>query len=488
MKWIRWASAGAVVCATTLCAYGQSFNVIITYDQFTTGYYASGFVQGLDGNLYGTTEVGGNAQNQNGSFYRTTTAGDFTILYDFTGGLGAEGPLVGATLVLATDGNYYGTSEVGGAYGWGTIFKITSDGQLTMLHSFCAEPNCVDGSEPYAGLVEGTDGNFYGTTYNGGAYSNGLCSGGFAGCGTIFKISSNGTFTTLYSFCAQPSCIDGANPEDGLVQGFDGSFYGVTVGGGDHDSGTIFRINSGGELITFYQFCSQSNCNDGKNPSSGLIQTENGNFYGVTYGGGDNGRGLLYKFTPRHRLSPVYRFCHEARCADGSHPSGTLLLGTDGNLYGTTSIGGSRNQGTLFQVTPAGVHAVLHNFCSSYNCADGQQPFEAPLIQATDGSFYGTTPYGGNQYAGVAFSLNLGFDTFIRTLPGSGKVGSSVTILGTDLSGATAVTFDGIAATFTVVSATQIGATVPSGAKSGTVQVTTPGGTLTSNAVFRVLP
>src|ERR1019366_8681017 len=190
----------------------------------------------------------------------------FTTLVNFAGANGAHPQ---ASLIQGTDGNFYGTTEAGGTSGncsggCGTVFKITAGGTLTTLHSF----DGTDGAYPSAGLVQATDGNFYGTTEGGGASGN--CSGG---CGTVFKITPGGTLTTLYSF----NSSDGDRPSAGLVQASDGNFYGTTYYGGTSNNcggyacGTVFKISPGGTLTTLYSFCAQTGCPDGASPHAGLV-------------------------------------------------------------------------------------------------------------------------------------------------------------------------------------------------------------------------
>ena len=215
-----------------------------------------------------------------------------TTLHSFAGGDGAS-PLF-AGLVQATDGNFYGTTVAGGAYNSGTVFKISFSGTLTTLHSF----NGADGAASYAGLVQATDGNFYGTTIAGGASNT----------GTVFKITPSGTLTTLYSFCSQANCADGTNPRAGLVQAIDGNFYGTTFGGGANDEGTVFKITPSGGLTTLYSFCGQANCADGQHPLAGLIQATDGNFYGTTWYGGANDEGTIFKIPPSGALTTLHSF------------------------------------------------------------------------------------------------------------------------------------------------------------------------------------
>jgi uncharacterized repeat protein (TIGR03803 family) len=309
----------------------------------------------------------------------------FTTLYSFDGTDGRDP----AGVIQGTDGNFYGMTSHGGYLycqdGCGTIFKVTPGGTLTTLHLFCAQTNCSDGRSPSpsAGLIQAIDGNFYGTTEYGGPN----------GYGTVFRITPGGTLTTLYSFCAPSSCPDGAVPTAGLIQATDGNFYGTTPAGGAY-LGTVFRITPEGTLTTLHTFC-QTDCADGYNPSAGLIQAIDGNFYGTTEHAGAHGGGTVFKITPAGTLTTLYSFCAQKGCADGSSPSAALIQATDGNFYGTTSAGGSSSNcqggcGTLFEITSTGTLGTLHSFDNTY----GRWP--AGLVQATDGSFYGTTGYGGS--------------------------------------------------------------------------------------------
>jgi len=348
-----------------------------------------------------------------------------TTLVGFDGTNGLD-PL--GTLVQGSDGNFYGTTIDGGAnfacseVGCGTVFKMTPTGTLTTLYNFCAQPNCTDGAMPQAGLVQGTDGNFYGTTTEGGPHSAHYC--GSFGCGTVFKITPTGTLTTLYSFCAETNCADGAVPYAALVQGTDGNFYGTTAMGGvncvsEGGCGTVFKITSTGTLTTLYSFCTQTNCPDGIEPEGTLVQGRDGDFYGTTLIGGNSTCtsflfgstcGTVFKITPTGTLTTLYRFCTQAGCTDGSNPQAGLVQATDGNFYGTTVVGGANcvaygGCGTVFKITAAGAYTTLSSFCVQYNCTDGENPFGG-LVQASDGNFYGTTTYGGiNPNNGTVFRI-----------------------------------------------------------------------------------
>jgi len=446
----------------------QTFTTLQSFDSTDGANPEAGLVQGVDGNLYGTTQQGG--ANGAGTVFEITPSGTLTTLYSFCSiGVCTDGDAPYAGLAQATNGNLYGTTTAGGTHGAGTVFKITSRGVLTTLYSFCSASACTDGKKPTAGLVQAANGDFYGTTEIEGA----------KGDGTIFKITPSGTLTVLYTFCSQPDCADGEGAS-GLVLATNGDFYGTTEGGGANGDGTVFKITAAGALTTLHSFDSA----DGADPLAGLVQAANGDFYGTTYIGGANGEGTVYKITPGGTLTTLYSFCSQSGCPDGANPYAGLIQATDGNFYGTTYAGGANFYGTVFKITPGGTLTTLHSF----DDADGEETL-AGLVQATNGILYGATYAGGADFNGTVFSLSVaGLGPFAETLPTSGKVGTSVKILGNNLTGTTSVTFNGTAATFTVVSGSEITTTVPTGATSGTVEVTTSSGTLKSNTKFRVTP
>jgi uncharacterized repeat protein (TIGR03803 family) len=317
-----------------------------------------------------------------------------TTLYNFCSQPNcADGAAVDfAALAQATDGNFYGTTYAGGANDGGTVFKITPAGTFTTLYSFCSQTNCTDGYRPKAGLVQATDGNFYGTTSHGGV----KCSDR-SGCGTVFKITPSGTLTTLHSFTGS---VDGVHPSAELVQATDGNLYGTTEGEPGTSDGTVFKITPSGTLTTVYSFCSQKDCADGRSPDAKLVQASDGNFYGTTSLGGANIAGTVFKITPSGTLTTLYSFCSRANCADGYWPLAALVQATDGNLYGTTSEGGANLAGTVFKITLTGAFTTLHSF----GIADGRSPL-AELVQASDGNLYGTTCEGGANLAGTVFKI-----------------------------------------------------------------------------------
>ena len=243
--------------------------------------------------------------------------------------------------LLEADGVLYGTASNGGAGAEGAAFRVTRAGALTTVYSFCTEIDCRDGAVPEAGLLQAADRNFYGTTTSAGSNSF------FAEYGTVFRTTQSGDFTTLYSFCSLPNCADGAGPVAGLVEPVGGDLYGTTgVGGVNNNScfmgcGTVFKINTAGALTTLYSFCSQPNCADGSGPQAGLVQAADGNLYGTTSAGGMNNEGTIFRITPAGALTTIYNFCSLADCVDGADPVASLFHSTSGDLYGTTKLGGT---------------------------------------------------------------------------------------------------------------------------------------------------
>ncbi len=384
---------------TAIASPAQILTTLHSFSGPDGGYPTAGLIQGREGNFYGTTTEGG--ASNDGTIFKITPAGMLTTLNSFylTAGDFSEAPLV-----QASDGNFYGTAASGGFHGVGSVFKITPSGTLTGLYSFCSLSKCSDGDAPYAWLVQGSDGNLYGTTPYGGT-NNG---------GTVFKITLSGTLTTLYSFCSQSNCSDGAEVYAGLVLASDGNFYGTTAYGGANDDcsgvhdpgcGTVFKITPDGTLTTLYSFCSQPGCADGQYPFNGVIQARGGNFYGVTTSAGGNcspNCGTVFKITPAGELTTLYTFCSQSGCPDGNQPAAPLVQASDGNFYGTTELGGANNDGTLFKITPGGTLTTLHSF----DGIDGAYP-EGGLVQGLPGTFYGTTPSGGANNEGTVFRLTI---------------------------------------------------------------------------------
>lgn len=484
-SWSAKIACVAIVFVTALASRAQTFNVLHNFES-TDPYPGATLVQGTDGNFYGTTIQGGGDMGVAGTAFRITADGVFTNIHNFDY-TDAGNP---NSLILGTDGNFYGTSSVGGANELGAIFRMTPGGTVTTIYSFCHNVPCTDGYEPLAGLVEAIDGNFYGVTTAGG--NVGACGSAGQGCGTIFRITRSGEYTVLFSFNGE----NGAGSRASLILGLDGDLYGTSqIGGSNCGShcGMVYKVTSNGVLTTVYNFCSHKGCPDGSMPNAGLLLGEDGNFYGTTYTGGINnfctggGCGTVFRLTPNGVLTTLYNFCSQNACTDGVQPITALIQGNDGNFYSTTPLGGSHGNGTAFEITPAGVLTTLHDFCAQAGCTDGAET-DWPLVQGTDGTFYGTTEPGGTYNYGTAFSLSTGLDPFVAFVNGAAKAGQTVGILGQGFTGTTDVSFNGVSANFSVRSDTFLTAIVPTGAATGLVSVTTPGGTLNSNKKFWVIP
>ncbi len=378
-----------------------------------------------DGTMYGTTSQGGSSTDQAGTAFKIDIGANYTQLDDFSGP-----SLPFTTLAQYINGTFYGTTLLGGTYGYGSVYTLSPAGVLTTIYSF----NKTNGESP-SSMVLGRDGNFYGTTTAGG--SGTACNQ--QGCGTVFRLTPAGKLTVLYNFCTG-KCRDGSAPAS-LIQASDGNLYGVTNGGGRSSvDGTLFKISLSGALKTIYSFCALTNCTDGLAPQT-IIEGSDGNLYGTTAGGGD--------------------------------------------LNCNAQIGGGC--GTVFEVTSSGSLATLHTFEST----DGAYAYG--LTQYTNGSFYGVTSNGGsssmcNLGCGTIYKINSGLSPFVSFVFPAAKVGETVGILGQGFTGTTSVKLNNTPMNFTVASDTYIQATVPSGASKGSITVTTPGGTLKSNVPFNVIP
>jgi len=279
-------------------------------------------LQSPDGSFYGTTFQGG--AYDNGTVFRMNSNGVMATLVSFDFPIG---DLPYAGLTFGTDGKLYGTTYQGGAIGYGTVFQISTNGGLKTLYSFSGG---ADGGLPYAALVQGPDGNLYGTTYKGGAYAY----------GAAYRVSPNGTLTTVFSF----DYAKGAFPYAGLVPGSDGNLYGTTSSGGAYGGGTVFRMTPSGLCTNLYSF---TGGNDGGGPAATLFQAGDGNFYGTTSYGGAYGVGTVFRVTPNGALATLVQFDGY----DGANPRAALAEGTDGNLYGTTQNGGVNGEGAIFRLS-----------------------------------------------------------------------------------------------------------------------------------------
>jgi uncharacterized repeat protein (TIGR03803 family) len=355
---------------------GLLFTNLISLVAANGSYPVAGLVQGLDGNFYGTAYQGGSGIPGSGTVFRISAGGVFSNLFSFNSSNGAN-PYAG--LVQGTNGNFYGTTEQGGTNGgFGSIFEITPAGALTTLLSF----NNTNGAYPEATLAPGADGNFYGTTSAGGT------NGGF---GTVFRISPAGDFASLVSF----NNTNGASPYAALTQGKNGNFYGTTVAGGTNGGyGTAFEMTSTGSLTTLYSF---DNTN-GANPYAALVLGADRNWYGTASSGGASNNGTIFLISSAGAFTTLFAF----NGADGAYPYGSLLQCADGSFYGTTEAGGTNNYGTVFKWSPGGGLLQLISFDYISN---GSYPL-AGLIQGADGDFYGTAHRGDAGVKGGVFRIS----------------------------------------------------------------------------------
>lgn len=494
--------------------------------------YPEVLAQGRDGNLYGTTDNGGTSGM--GTVFKMTPLGAVTTLYNFSG-LDGQNPDGG--LVLGTDGNFYGTTRFGGVSNLGTIFKITPAGVLTTLHSFISS----EGSEPRGGIIQGKNGSFYGTTcgFNGpwtawsitaaGKFKtiNGAtppCSsapltlgsdgnlygtssaGGNTGQGTVFRVSAAGALNVIYAFDG----THGVGPFAPVVQGNDGFLYGTTDGGGSGQFGVVFKLSIKGKITTLHEFGLDLN-NDGMTPFAGLVAASDGKLYGATSGGESGGNvpnGNLFSLTSGGTYVLLSAF-------DGTHgrlEQATPMQHTNGKIYGTTVGGGMHEAGVVYSLDngaspfvalmsrwgSAGqtVEILGQGFTgtSSVKFGTGSAAFKIvsdTYMTATvpdDGTtgFVTVTTASGTLTSSKSFFV---VPVISSIAPTSGPAGTQVAITGSGFTGTTTVKFGGVKATaFTVNSGTSITATVPAGAKTGKVSVTTAGGSVSSKDVFTVTP
>lgn len=409
--------SGDVVSAQT-----AQLTVLTNFDGSNGANPAAWLTLAPDGNFYGTTVQ---RDFSYGTIFRLTTNGTMIPIFFFSPtasnsvnlATNDTGYLPDGALTVGPDGNLYGTAARGGINGYGTVFKITTGGVFSLLTSF----NSTNGALPEGGLTPGPDGNLYGTTVNGGANN----------VGTVFRITTNGTLTSLFSFAASAANGDtnasGDKPSGGLVLKPGGIFYGTTVFGGNGGYGEFFKITTNGTFTPLFSFSSEASngsteTNDtGAEPDFNLVPGPDGDFYGAALYGGTNGGGTLFKLTTNGTYTLLHTMNGPANSStDGSQPQGPLALGPDGNFYGAASNGGSGRQGTLFQLTSAGAFTLLFTFdpLVSGTNATGGEPL--PLTLGNDGNFYSLTFWGGTNGYGTAFEFSVRPTLNIKLL--SGKV------------------------------------------------------------------
>jgi uncharacterized repeat protein (TIGR03803 family) len=356
-----------------------------------------------------------------GTIFRVTPSGVLTTIHMFCQNAfpNCKDGIQPQNLIQGSDGNFYGTTlgyDCGNSGNCGTIFKITSSGAFQTLYTFCSKSGCTDGGLP-TGLTQGSDGNFYGAT----AAFDDPCTAGTAQCGTVFKITPTGKLTTLHTFCNEANCADGAGPDGGILQASDGDFYGTASGGGANGEGTLFQITLSGSFATTSNFgCpSSTDCYKSSGPVGNLLEDSNGALYGVTYAGG-SGLGTIFEASTGTAggATSLYTFCSTGLEAgggvcsngDGALPTSGLTLGTDGKLYGTTDNGGNSGNGVIYET---GVEdedeSVIYTFCSMAIQQNGPCPSSAPeasLLQASDGNFWGTALNGGANGGGGVYKFS----------------------------------------------------------------------------------
>lgn len=382
----------------------------------------AGLIADAAGNLYGTTFYGGGTGCYGdgcGAVFRLAPDGTETVLYAFQGGTDGEYPQAG--LLMDKAGNLFGTTTEGGGtgceynLGCGTVFKLAPDGTETVLYVF---QGGNDGDDPSAGLIEDKAGNLYGTTYDGGGAGCDL----HLGCGTVFEVSPDGTETVLYAFCARQNCTDGAYPDASLIADKAGNLIGTTLLGGSGKPacfggagcGTVFRLTPDGTETVLYGFCSRRKCADGSTPQASLIRDKKGNLYGTTTtggayceGDGGGGCGTVFELASDGTETVLHSFTGRR---DGDTPAGSLIMDKGGNLYSTTFYGNSRTAqcqigcGTVFRLAPDGTLTVLHNFVGG---SDGGGPL-AGLISDSAGNLYGTTYEGGGADCSAVYQNGCG--------------------------------------------------------------------------------
>jgi uncharacterized repeat protein (TIGR03803 family) len=362
-----------------------------------------GLTLGADGNFYGTTAVGGS--NNLGTIFRLSPDGAFTSVFSFNGTNGANPR---AALARGSDNSFYGTTFAGGVSNWGTIFLVTANGAFTNLFSFTGTNNPNQGANPASALVQAGDGSFYGVAEYGGLPDASYHGHGY---GTGFHLTTNGAVTLLTVF----GNTNGAHPSGGLVLGTDGSFYGTTSHGGNGISGgfpgygTIFKMTPDGTLTNLYRF---TGFDDGGFPNANLVQGSDGNFYGATEDGGVIQLGTIFSITPGGEFNSL---CFFPLSSVGGYPDAALVQGGDGNFYGTTYIGGDDQFGTVFEVTTNGTLTRLVSFTGTSAPAPGAYPL-APLAQGPDGNFYGTTSLGGTNGLGTIFRVSIPMPAVIKAI------------------------------------------------------------------------
>ena len=378
-----WLFAAATVLAIQpLSAQAHSYKVLYSFANDTAAGDdpTSSLVRDPEGNLYGIA-LGGTFGR--GIIFELGSTGDERVLYNFKGSDG-DGDVPDSMSFRDSADNLFGTTFQGGAYSFGTVFKLDTQGRETVVYSFCSQTPCTEGAYP-GGVIAGKEGSIYGITYAGGNYSCEL-----TGCGTVFKINRDGGFTLLHAFGG----TDGENPNPGLVLDTFNNAYGTTQYGGAYGSGVVFKVTSAGDESVEYSFDGGAS---GAYPNGGLVRDGEGNLYGTTYQGGAYNYGTIFKITALDQFTVLYSF---PGGVSGANPYADLSLDQKGNIFGVTSTGGVHNFGTIFKLDASGNETVLHSFGEE---AYGIHP--SGLIIDASGDLYGTTYQGGKYNYGSVFEV-----------------------------------------------------------------------------------
>jgi uncharacterized repeat protein (TIGR03803 family) len=518
-------------------ARAQTYSVVVDFFGQLPALPAVGpaAAQGRDGSYYGTSVEGGTSGL--GTLFKITASGTLTTLYSFDGSVG-EYPFGGVT--LGTDGNFYGTTNRGGSAGFGSIYKVTPAGVVTSPHSFT---NTGDGTNPAAAPVLGNDGNFYGSTSGvdvnvteanstiykltpsggftvlhtlnpatdgssagpltlgaDGSFYGGTASGGVNGWGTLFKVTTSGAFTLLHSFANLADGRQGAT----LAQASNGTFYGTTYLGGANSAGVVFKISPTG---TFTKLHDLNGTTEGTGVTGNMILATDGNFYNVALSNGANGGGTLFKVSSAGVFTKVLDF---GGSNEGVSPGTGLLQATSGLFYGSTENGGTGNASVFYSLnqslapfaslvsTTGREGAKIGILGQGFSASSGVKfgGVAATAVTRTGTTFLtatvpaaaltgSVTVVTGRTTLTSAQSFKV-TPTLTSFTPTSGPVGTLVTLAGTGLTQTTKVTFTGKSASFTVISDTEVTASVPTGAATGKIAVTTKGGTASSKTSFTV--
>ena len=375
--------------------------VLYSFTGGSDGAYPNGVMRDLQGNLYGTTTNGGGASSA-GVVFKVDTSGHETVLYSFTGG--DDGGYSDAGVTRDSKGNLYGTTNSGGAWGRGVVFKVDRSGHETVLHTF---KRGLDGNQPdNAGVILDSEGNLYGTT----------AFGGEGNAGVVYKLDMRGNETILYGF---PGAADGQFPAYAGVILSDGHFYGTTELGGRGGVGVVYRLDGDGDETLLYSFELLTENGFGR-PTGGVIRDGDGNFYGTTFAGPANlgyANGVVYKVDAAGHAMALHSFTGGA---DGGGPYGNVILHSAGDLYGTANGGGASGQGVVYKIDSSGHEKVLYSFTGG---ADGGGPL-AGVIFDSAGNLYGTTNGGGTSGAGVVFKIDTsGNETVLYSFTGGADGG-----------------------------------------------------------------